>query len=142
MLGTKTLNFFLDTNVMVYVFDRDAPKKRSIALELVEAALTGHGLISYQVVQETLNVLSSPKWKIPVPEIQHFLSKVLMPLCLVYPSTDLFESALGISAETGWTFYDGLIVAAASKAGCALLYTEDLQDGRVIRGVKIQNPFK
>jgi predicted nucleic acid-binding protein len=142
MRGTKTSSFFLDANVLLYVFDHDATEKRAIAKELVEAALSGGGLVSYQVVQETLNVLSSSKWRVPVPEIQNFLNKVLMRLCLVYPTTGLFEGALGISAETGWTFHDGLIVAAASKAGCSILYTEDLQDGRVIRDVTIQNPFK
>ena len=44
--------------------------------------------------------------------------------------------------ETGYTFYDALIVAGALRAGCTRLYTEDMQDGRAIRGLVIENPFR
>ena len=52
-----------------------------------------------------------------------------------------YAAAILIASQTGWTFYDSLIVSAAVAADCELLITEDLQDGRVIRGVTIQNPF-
>jgi len=48
--------------------------------------------------------------------------------------------AVSIMEETGWTFYDSLIVSAAA-ARCPVLFTEDLQTGRVVRGVEIRNPF-
>jgi predicted nucleic acid-binding protein len=133
--------FFLDSNVLIYLFDGRVPVKRERSRILIREALAGGGLISYQVVQECMNVLHRAK-QVSAQEIRHFLDTALMPLCEIYPTGDLFDSALGISGETGWTYYDSLIVAAASKAGCAQLYTEDLQDGRVFRGVKIQNPFK
>jgi predicted nucleic acid-binding protein len=65
-----------------------------------------------------------------------------MPLCTVFPDRDLYSDALRVSAETGWTYYDSLIVSAAAAANCDVLVTEDLQNGRTIRGVTIQNPFK
>jgi len=54
----------------------------------------------------------------------------------------LYAEALTIVEETGWGFYDSLIVASAAAAGCAAVWTEDLQDGRVVRGVAIRNPFR
>jgi predicted nucleic acid-binding protein len=43
--------------------------------------------------------------------------------------------------ETGWAFYDSLIVSAAVAARCPVLFREDLQAGRVVRVVEIRNPF-
>jgi len=50
-------------------------------------------------------------------------------------------SGESIREETGWTFYDSLIVSAAAAARCQVLFTEGLQAGRVVRGVEIRNPF-
>jgi predicted nucleic acid-binding protein len=63
-------------------------------------------------------------------------------MCDVYPDGRLYLDALGVAEETGWAFYDCLIVASAAAGGCAALLTEDLQDGRVVRGVSIRNPFR
>jgi predicted nucleic acid-binding protein len=38
-------------------------------------------------------------------------------------------------------FYDSLIIAAAQEAGCNTLYSEDLQHGQIIGGLRIENPF-
>ena len=134
---------FLDTNVLIYTFDRSAPRKRKTATALVAEALrTGSGMISYQVVQEFLNV-ALRKFHPPmtVVECRGYSQRVLFPLCEVYPSPDLYSEALSIGQETGWTFYDSLIVASALAAKCDSVWSEDLQDGRVVRGLKIQNPF-
>lgn len=64
-----------------------------------------------------------------------------MPLCEVFPDPSLYSQALSISSETGFSFYDSLIVASAIAGECAILWTEDLQHGRRIRGVEIRNPF-
>jgi predicted nucleic acid-binding protein len=53
----------------------------------------------------------------------------------------LYKDALGIQAETGFSFYDSVIVASALAGNCRRLYSEDLQSGRTIRGMQIQNPF-
>jgi len=55
----------------------------------------------------------------------------------------IHEAALKISQEHGYEIYDALVVAAALDAGCAVLYSEDLQDGQVIgRKLTIRNPFR
>ena len=38
--------------------------------------------------------------------------------------------------------YDSLIIAAAKAEDCEIVYSEDLNDGQVVDGVKIVNPFK
>jgi len=139
--GSRTL---LDTNVLVYLFDRRSPKKAHQAQALIAEALdTGRGIISYQVVQEFLNVARRKFLDVlTAREAELFLHRVLWPLCDVLPDMQLYATALSIADETGWTFYDSLIVSSAARAGCSLLFSEDLQAGRVVRGVEIQNPFE
>ena len=135
--------FFLDTNVLVYTFDSSAPAKRSRARELVQDALeTGDGVISWQVAQEFLNV-ALHRFERPLTprEAAEYVDEVLAPLCHVFPSPELLRDALAIHTETGFRFYDSLVVASAAASGARTLYTEDLQAGREIRGLRIANPF-
>jgi predicted nucleic acid-binding protein len=135
--------FFLDTNILVYSFDRSDPDKQRRSRDLIEKALEfRNGVISYQVVQEFLNVaLRRFRNALPPPDARIFMNRILIPICEVYPDRRLYAEALSIVEETGWGFYDSLIVSSAAAAGCSRLWTEDLQDGRAIRGVEIRNPF-
>ena len=55
---------------------------------------------------------------------------------------EMHEAALKIAEQHGYEIYDALVVAAALEAGCAILYSEDFQDGRTIDGqLTIRNPF-
>jgi len=135
--------FFLDTNVFTYSFDRRNAAKREKAQGLIERAITDRaGFISYQVVQEFLNV-ALRKFERPftVPECRLYLERVLYPLCEVFPSLELYRRALEIQGESGLSFYDCLIVASAAEGNGKVLYSEDLQEGRKLSGLTIQNPF-
>jgi len=135
--------FFLDTNIFVNSFDKTAPQKQQTARELIESALSSQmGVISSQVVQEFLNVAQRKFTKpMGVAEARLYLNEVLMPLCQHFPSINLYDRALLLREETGYSFYDSLIVAAAMEVGCKTLVSEDLQDGRTIHNVTILNPF-
>ncbi len=135
--------FFLDTNVLVYTFDRRDPEKQARALGLVEHALgTGDGVVSSQVVQEFLNV-ALRKFERPLSDEQalRYLREVLDPLCSVFPSISLYETALSLHRRWRFSFYDSLIVAAALESNCNVLYSEDLPDGQEIESLTVVNPF-
>lgn len=134
---------FIDSNIFVYLFDETAPDKQTHARDMI---LNGLGqrtaVISYQVVQETLNVLTR---KLAVPlttdDARDFLDRVLMPLWHVLPGPDLYHHALAIQGRYQYGFYDSLIIAGALSAGCARLYSEDMQAGQRIESMQIINPF-
>ena len=135
--------YFIDTNVFIYSFDIDQPTKQERSLELIQIGLgTGFGIISTQVIQEFLNV-ATRKFAIPMkPEdSKAYLHLVMNPLCQVYPDLSLYEACLDLQVETGYSFFDSLILAAAIRGGCNFLYTEDMQDGQEINSVTIKNPF-
>jgi predicted nucleic acid-binding protein len=135
--------FFLDTNLFVYSFDTTAPvKAKKSALLIRRAADTGEGIISYQVVQEFFNVaLRRFAQPMSVAEAEQYLITVLRPLLAVHSSSTIYFEALRISEKHRLSWYDSLIVAAALEGKCETLYSEDLQHGRKIESLRIENPF-
>lgn len=135
---------FFDTNVFIYLFDDVDARKQATAQSLVSRALAGGtATISFQVVQETLHVLTRKFTRQVTPDVAaQILQNSLLPLWRVQPSPALYARALALQARHAFSFYDSLIVAAALEAGCPRLLTEDLQDGQQIDGLTIRNPFK
>jgi predicted nucleic acid-binding protein len=132
---------FLDSNVILYAFDVDQ-RKQEIARRLVNDALVGDALISFQVVQEVLNILTRKAQALPTgDEPRRVLEDVLMPLWHVMPSEDLYARALALQSRYQFAFYDSLIIAAALQAGCTRLLSEDLQTGQRIERLTIVDPF-
>lgn len=135
--------FFLDTNILVYSFDSRSESKAAKARTLIEEGLVrGHGAISWQVIQEFCN-LALRKFAVPMSpsECRLYMQRVLVPLCAVWPSERLFEEGLELSEETGFAWYDCLILAGAIQSGAKRLLTEDMQNGRRVRTIEIVNPF-
>jgi predicted nucleic acid-binding protein len=132
---------FIDSNVFIYLFDDVDEQKRSTAGTIVHDALAaGSAVISFQVVEETLNVLTRKLGASP-DDARRFLDAVLAPLWSIAPSPALYADALDVRSRFQFSFYDSLIVAAAMAGGCTRLLSEDLHAGRTIRGLTVVDPF-
>ncbi len=134
---------FIDSNVFVYLFDETDRRKRNAAESLVLNGIDqGTASISFQVVQETLNVITR-KLKKPanLEDAIQFLEDVLLPLWRIMPTPALYRRCLEIRARFRYGFYDSLVIAAALEADCSRLWSEDLQHGQQIDSLSIQNPF-
>lgn len=134
--------YFLDTNILVYSFDLNSSAKKEVAKELIREAHKGNGYISFQVIQEFLNV-ATRKFEVPLKttDAQSYLTKVLYPVCEVFPSENLYFNALEIMGRWKFSFYDSLIIASAMESDCKILFSEDLQHNQKIFDLKIVNPF-
>lgn len=135
---------FFDANIFIYLFDEtDAEKRRISENILADALICDTGVISFQVIQETLNVITT-KLKVPASteDALRFLEIVLTPMWRIMPSMDLYTSAIAIQSRYRHSFYDALIIAAALEAGCTRLLSEDMQHGQRIEGLVIENPFR
>lgn len=130
---------FLDTNVFVYAFDVSEPLKRERARDLISGA---RWFVSWQVVQEFSNV-ALHRFEVPmVPEdLSEYLELVMWPRCAVFPSPEIHLKALEIHRDLQYRFYDCLMVSAALAGGAKTLYSEDLQHGRLIGPIRVENPF-
>lgn len=90
----------------------------------------------------SLNVaLRQAAIKLTAKQAEQLLTNILMPLVQVYPSANLYQSAIRIHMRYSFSFYDALVVAAALEAECKVLYSEDLQHMQEIEGLCIVNPF-
>jgi predicted nucleic acid-binding protein len=135
--------FFLDTNLLVYAIDKGDPEKQAVALKwLATAHGTGAGLLSYQVVQEWFNVVLRKAATPLSPEAATSIYRTLIePIWRVQSSRELIATALDLYRRDSFSWWDSLIVSAAIHGGCKRLLSEDLQNGREIHGVTIENPF-
>jgi predicted nucleic acid-binding protein len=126
---------FFDTNVLLYLLSNEAAKA-----DRAEALLASGGTISVQVLNEFASV-ASRKLAMSIPEIRDVLSTI-RAVCTVKPlDVETHELALDMAERRYFSIYDGLIVAAAMRASCKVLYTEDLQHGQMIDKLQILNPF-
>ncbi len=132
---------FLDTNVLVYAQDLDAPHKRERSRQLMaEVAASGRGVISTQVLQEYYVTATRKMGVAPLAAksvVQSFRMFEVVQL-----SPDLIEQAIDRSVLSQLSFWDALIVAASVASGCTTIYSEDLNAGQVIGGVRVVNPFE
>ena len=136
-----SVEHFLDTNVFIYVFDETDDEKRESAERLIRQGVEREtGCISYQVVQETINILTR-KLNVPTEKVRQILDYVLIPLWRINPTQTLYRRGLDLQARYKFSFYDSLIIAAALDAGCKTLYSEDFQHGQRIEQLTIVNPF-
>ncbi len=133
---SATERLFFDTNVILYLLSNDAGKA-----DRAEALLAEGGIVSVQVLNEFAAV-ASRKRKLTWREIHEFLATIRM-LCDVEDITlATHDAGLDFAERLGFSLYDAMIVAAAQQAGCALLYSEDMQHGQKIEGLTIRNPFR
>lgn len=127
---------FLDTNVLVYAF-ADADVRKARAASLIAAG----GVVSVQVLNEFVDVARrrlGRDWASVVAALDTLTEVLDAPVPL---TADLHREAVDLAWRYGFRIYDSLILAAARRAGCRVLYSEDMQDGQVIEGVRISNPF-
>ncbi|RJP87304.1 MAG: PIN domain-containing protein [Desulfobacteraceae bacterium] len=135
--------FFIDTNIFVYSFNSENPEKQQKSHAIIRNALMNRkGCISYQVIQEFINV-ATRKFVVPLSfdDCKKYFDKVLTPLCDQYPGICLYQSAMDVMERWRFSFYDSLIVAAALQSDCRILYSEDLQHNQKIRSLTVVNPF-
>lgn len=133
---------FFDTNILIYLFDEDAPEKKNLAQELFERETdAGRAVLSTQVLQE-FYVAVTKKMADPLsPEIAENVVRNFAELPLIQIDSTLILTAIGKSRSLGFSFWDALIIAAALSGGAECLFTEDLQHGQIIDEMRIENPF-
>ena len=134
MRGDKA---FFDTNLMIYAFAKDDARA-----EAAEALLAAGGVISVQILNEFVAV-AARKLGMAWNDILAALDAILILCPSPAPLTiETHQMALGIVKKHKYHIYDALVIASALEASCTTLYSEDLQDGQVIGGLTIRNPFR
>jgi predicted nucleic acid-binding protein len=132
---------FIDTNILIYSMDQFDPVKQKRSRALLKSLKNDlRGVISTQVLLEFYVAATRKLGAEPlvvkdiINSLERFETVIIVP--------DIIKEAIDCGIINRISFWDALIVTAAESANCEKLWSEDLNDGKVIRGVLIENPIK
>lgn len=133
---------FVDTNILVYARDAGEPAKQARAIELLRGLWESRlGRVSQQVLQEYyVTVTRKLKPGLSKQDARDDVAALLAWRPLATSDTTLTK-AWELEDRCGFSWWDSLVVASALENRCLLLVSEDLQDGQLIDGLRIRNPF-
>lgn len=137
----KGIDFF-DTNILVYAYDSHFPDKQQKAQNIILSAVReGIGVLSTQVLGEFFMVVTK---KINQPlsvrdarDIIKYMGRMKVQEIDVL----IVERALDTLEQYNISYWDALIIAAAERAKCKRILSEDLNAGQIYHGIEITNPF-
>ena len=134
---------FLDTNVLVYAFDKEEENKHKKAQDiLTECWSDRSGMLSTQVLQEFYVTVTRKLPKtLPKQEAREIIKELSSWLTYQPAPADVI-AASELEEKHSLSFWDALIIVAAQNSGATTLISEDMQDGRRIGALKIINPFR
>lgn len=132
---------FIDTNVLVYLFDADSPGKQARARVVLEE-FAESAILSTQVLSEFYVAVTRKLGK-PLPEDQAQAAfKALCELEVRPGHLNLVKSAIRRSRNSQLSYWDALIIETALEAETTVLMTEDLQHGQQFDRLQVVNPFR
>lgn len=135
-----TARAFVDTNVLVYADDRSRPERQRRAQELIaDLFASSAGVLSLQVLQEYF-VTARQKLAIDAAHARRKV-ELFARFEVVVPALEDLLAAIDLHRLHGFSLWDALILRAALVSRCQILYTEDLQHGQRVNGLRIVNPF-
>ena len=128
---------FLDSNILIYLLDRDELKKDKVTL-----LLDPKFIIRTQVVAENINICLR-KLRFSKERAFDHANFLLSKFNVITIEKTFFPIAFQLASKYQFSFWDSLIVASALQCECTQLLSEDMQHGMAIEGkLKIINPFK
>ena len=132
---------FIDTNVLVYLYSNSEKEKQTIAKNIIlESDI--ELLISTQVLGEFTNILYR-KYNYSIDAIKEAITDFKENFSIITITIEIVEESLDLMARYKYSYWDSLIIAAAIKSNCSILYSKDCQHNQVLeKKLKIINPFK
>ena len=139
----RSSRLFLDTNVLVYAYDRAEPAKQQQARSLLGKLVSmGAGAVSTQVLSEFF-VTITRKIRRPLT-LEEALKRLAhhSRLWMVIPLTPsvVLHAATAV-LDHQMSLWDAQLWAAANLSGLGVILSEDLSDRSLIGGVRFVNPF-
>jgi predicted nucleic acid-binding protein len=133
---------FVDTNIIVYAYDRDAGRKHEIARDLLIGLWSAAGgVLSAQILQEFYVTVTR---KIASPLTREAAREIIedyLTWDVVSNDGAMVLEAIDIETGENISFWDALVIAAAKRGGAEVLLSEDLSDGRKFGDLIVRNPF-
>ncbi len=131
---------FFDSNILVYAEDSADLVKQQKAIDLImEYGRQRTGILSVQVLGEYFSAVTR-KLRLD-PAVARGQIEFYSRFRVVEPTVMDVLGAIDLHRLHSISYWDSLIIRCASRSGCSILLSEDMQHGRVVDGVRIVNPF-
>jgi len=135
-------NCFVDTNLLIYSIDPQNAERRQVAGALLTSlANTDTLVLSPQSLNECYRVLTERRGLLPRAAARAYII-YLNRFCTAPYDFDVTQHAWQIQDRHGFSWWDCVLLASASRADCSVFFSEDLQHGRRVEGLTIINPFQ
>ena len=136
----------VDTNILVYRYDKRYPLKQALATELLRAGIAEHSLlVPHQAIVEFVSVVTRSNKDKPAlftpEEAYRHAEYLLSQFQVIYPSEMTVRTALRGAALYKLSWYDAHLWAYADERGVDTIWSEDFEDGRLYGRVRVRNPF-
>ena len=132
--------FSLDTNILVYAVDRDAGDRHDRSREIVGQAAQRDCVLTVQALAEFFHATTRKNVLEPL-RAGAFVRDWLDVFDVASADSPTLVDAMEAVAEHRLSFWDSMLWATARRTGCSAILSEDMQDGRLLGGVEIINPF-
>ncbi|HXG83882.1 MAG TPA: PIN domain-containing protein [Pyrinomonadaceae bacterium] len=137
---TGNFKAFIDSNVWLYALTDENDERNGQAEKLIKA-IAESVCVSAQVINEVCLNLKR-KASADEAEINRLIRSFYLDYKVIEQNQEILLKASELRMKYDFSFWDGLIVAAALAANAEILYSEDMQNGLIIENsLKIVNPF-
>ena len=133
--------FSVDTNILIYSIDKDAGPRHEQARALMDALADADCVLMLQALGEFFSAVTR-KAKIPADEAAALVHDWMELFPVAAADGRTLRDAIGLKNAHGFGFWDAMLVEAARVAGVTRFLTEDMQDGRRVGALRLENPFK
>jgi predicted nucleic acid-binding protein len=133
----------VDTNILVYAYDIDAGSKQVKAAEVLDGLwVHGNGVLATQVLAEFfITITRKVQQRLALPDARQIVEDYRNGWAILSTTPDVVIKAITGVEQYKLSFWDAMIWAAAVLNEVPIIYSEDMHDGQVIEGVRIENPL-
>ena len=137
---TANVRFTLDTNILFYAVDTDAGAKHEIARSIVGRAAHANCVLTVQSLAEFYHSVTRKRAAESAKAVRLVL-RWRQLFATTAADTETVENAVQLEQDHGVSFWDAMLLATARQAACAVVLSEDMQDGHRLTGLEIITPF-
>ena len=132
--------FSVDTNILVYSIDKDAGTRHEQSRTLVDALADRDCVLTLQALAEFFRAVTR-KNKMPGADAAAMVNDWMKLWPVAVADGRVLSQAIALKNDHGFGFWDAMLVQTARTAGVTRLLTEDVQDGRMVGRLRLENPF-
>jgi predicted nucleic acid-binding protein len=140
-MSVKPAVQFVDTNILIYAYDRSAGSRHELARKLVAGLWQSkRGCLSVQVLQEFYVVASRKLIQVVPAEVRMVLGDLALWRTHAPGAADVL-AAVDLHQRYQMSFGDAMVLQSAARLGCSVVWSEDLNPGQTYQSVRVMNPF-